>query len=150
VIEHIGYKFRPDGNYLIRKSCSHCGEECSVHAMSQSQPVELCDACSFVANAEAMTDSIESSNLADKLIAESREQLILSTIRRSKPFPLFGWFSICPINDVARFFGVGICNGNSAYKLLDAFHCVHYFGIPKEIRRRIPELVREALTGDQP
>jgi len=50
--DKLGYNYHMDGNFLIRKTCVHCGEGYDVHAMSQTQPVDLCDACSFVANEE--------------------------------------------------------------------------------------------------
>lgn len=47
----VGYKWRPDGNYMIRKTCGYCGESFDVHAMSNVRVDALfdlkttCDAC---------------------------------------------------------------------------------------------------------
>jgi hypothetical protein len=77
-----------------------------------------------------------------------REQIISSVIRRSRPRWYGGiGFNVCPLNDAAPVLNVQIC-GNDAYRLLDAYHCVGYWRIPREIRRRIPELIREALTPE--
>jgi hypothetical protein len=70
------------------------------------------------------------------------EKIIKSVIGRSMP-KLFGWFDICPVNDAAKFFGIN--EHNDAYRLLYQYHCVHRGKIPREIRKRIPELIREAL-----
>lgn len=74
-----------------------------------------------------------------------REQIIRATIRRSRPrlFGLLG-LDVCPVNDAANILNVD--TKNDAYRLLSAYHCVQYWNIPKEIRHRIPELIREALT----
>jgi hypothetical protein len=74
-----------------------------------------------------------------------REPIIRSVIRRARPTWMFGWFNICPLNDVRDMLGIEF-PGNDAYRLLDSFHCVGYYGIPREIRRRLPQLIREALT----
>lgn len=79
-----------------------------------------------------------------------REEITRNAISRSRPLPLMKWFSICPVDDAAKLLG-GI-NGDSeseAYKLLRIFHCKGYFSIPKYIRRRIPDLIREVLGGGQ-
>lgn len=48
-VGQFGYDFRPDGNYLIRKTCRHCGELFGVHALSNAMSEQsiygLCDAC---------------------------------------------------------------------------------------------------------
>lgn len=42
----LGYEYRPDGNYLIRKTCSTCGEAFDSHAMANV--VYVCPACEQV------------------------------------------------------------------------------------------------------
>ena len=42
------YTYRADGDYLIRVICEHCEEPYDAHALSQSQPLNLCGACSQV------------------------------------------------------------------------------------------------------
>jgi hypothetical protein len=45
----LAYEYRPDGNFLIRKTCNHCGEAYNVHAMSNAYSdqnrLQLCSAC---------------------------------------------------------------------------------------------------------
>ncbi len=77
-----------------------------------------------------------------------REEIIKKAIKMASPSSWFGWFSICPLNDVQEILGAPFM-GNDAYRLLDSYHCVNYFSIPREIRKRLPELIREALTPPQ-
>ena len=74
---------------------------------------------------------------------EYREHIIRSVIRRARP-SLFGWFDICPLNEACG--PLNIPEYNDAYRFLHSLHCVGYFHIPRAIRKRIPELIREALT----
>jgi hypothetical protein len=40
------YAFRMDGNFMIRVTCSHCGEVRDEHALSNAYPWgDLCPAC---------------------------------------------------------------------------------------------------------
>ncbi len=71
-----------------------------------------------------------------------REQIIKNAIRRA--WPWFGWLNICPIDQAVKI--LNIQGENDAYRLLVAFNFVDRFKIPREIRRRIPELIREALS----
>jgi hypothetical protein len=45
----LGYDFRYDGNFLIRKTCRHCGEGFDVHALANAATEQsmygLCNAC---------------------------------------------------------------------------------------------------------
>ncbi len=82
-----------------------------------------------------------------ELTAQCREQIILGVIARARPRWPFGWFNICPVNDVQCLFHVDWWQRNDAYRLLETFHCVGYFGIPREIRKAIPALIREALSS---
>lgn len=87
---------------------------------------------------------------ASQMVAEHREVIILGVIRRARPrwwkWP-FDWFSICPVDAAARLFDIDWQGRNSAYLLLLSYHCVGYWGIPREIRRKIPDLIREALSS---
>lgn len=84
------------------------------------------------------------------LSAVHRELLIQSVIRRVAP-PWWHWpfnhFNICPLNDLGQLFHIDYSHRNSAYLLLDSFHCMPQSRIPREIRRAIPDLVREALSS---
>lgn len=87
---------------------------------------------------------------ASQMVTEHREAIILGVIRRARPrwwqFP-FNWFNVCPLNDAAELFNIDWWHRNSAYHLLEFYHCVGYWSIPREIRRRIPDLIREALSS---
>lgn len=76
-----------------------------------------------------------------------REDLIESAIKEARPAWPLGWLNVCPLNRVAVAVGAPDYRQTDAFKLLDAYHCVNYYSIPREIRRRIPELIREALKG---
>jgi hypothetical protein len=85
-----------------------------------------------------------------ELSQEHREILIRSVIKRAKPrwwkWP-FNWFNICPVSDAAKLFEIDWQHRNSAYLLLQSYHCVGYRSIPPEIRKAIPDLIREALSS---
>ena len=76
---------------------------------------------------------------------EYREQIIRNVIWRARPrwFGVMG-LDICPLNEASAI--LNIQERNDAFRLLAAYHCVSYWNIPREIRRKIPELIREALT----
>ena len=42
------YSWRPDGNFLIKETCSCCGLSYDVSAMSQWSPEHICGACKYV------------------------------------------------------------------------------------------------------
>jgi hypothetical protein len=48
-LTRLGYEYRSDGNFLILKTCRHCEEPFSVHAMSNALSKQdiygLCYAC---------------------------------------------------------------------------------------------------------
>lgn len=76
-----------------------------------------------------------------------REQLVEMTVKKSCHRGAFWWnkwFSICPLNEVAPLFGI-TRETSPAYQLLSLFHCWDYSEIPREVRERLPELIREAL-----
>jgi hypothetical protein len=85
-----------------------------------------------------------------QLTAECREQIILGVIEQATPrwwkWP-FNWFNICPLNHVSEVFHIDFTHRNDAYRLLETYHCVHQFQIPREIRKAIPALIREALSS---
>lgn len=85
-----------------------------------------------------------------ELSMKCREEIILDVIRRAGPhwwkWP-FGWFNVCPVNDAAKIFDIDWAHMNHAYQLLQAYHCVGYWGIPPGIRKAIPDLIREALSS---
>jgi len=60
MIGKLGYEYRRDGNFLIRKTCTHCGEEFDLHAMSNAMTPQsiygLCDACEAVRKMELAED----------------------------------------------------------------------------------------------
>jgi hypothetical protein len=43
----LGYEYRHDGNFLIKRECVQCKEEYTVHAMQNSNPSYpgWCSAC---------------------------------------------------------------------------------------------------------
>jgi hypothetical protein len=84
-------------------------------------------------------------NTPNKIGEKYRESITRHAIREAKP-GIFGWFSICPVNNAAL--ALGLSGRNDAYNLLTAYHCVNRRHIPKEIRKRIPELIREALSEE--
>jgi hypothetical protein len=79
-----------------------------------------------------------------------REMILRGVIERVLP-PWWHWpfncFTICPLNDAAQLFRIDWSHKNSAYLLLDSYHCVPRSKIPREIRKAIPDLVREALSS---
>jgi hypothetical protein len=87
---------------------------------------------------------------ATELTAECREQIILEVIRRARPrwwkWP-FGWFNICPLDNVSELFHIDYTHRNDAWRILQLYHCVTYSRIPREIRKAIPALIREALSS---
>lgn len=70
------------------------------------------------------------------------QQLVLQTATRK----LFDsrHFSICTVDSLMKL--VGTTARTPAYTQLHALHCVDYADMPKELRDRIPHLVRECLT----
>jgi len=86
---------------------------------------------------------------ASQLTMDCREEIILSVIQLAKPrwWTPFGFFNICPLNDVSDVFHIDWHHRNDAYQLLEVYHCVHYWKIPPAIRRAIPALIREALSS---
>ena len=84
----------------------------------------------------------------NKYADQYREQIIRNVIRQARP-SIFGWFDICPVNNAAKVLNVKYM-GSDAYRLLGAYHCVGYWFIPRAIRKRIPEFIREALTAAPP
>jgi hypothetical protein len=87
---------------------------------------------------------------ATQLTTECREEIIRSVIWRARPkwwrWPL-DWFTICPLNDVAELFHIDYSHRNDAWQTLQIYHCVGYWRIPREIRKAIPALIREALSS---
>jgi hypothetical protein len=85
-----------------------------------------------------------------QLSTEHREAIILSVIKQATPrwwkWP-FNSFNVCPLNSVAELFNIDWQHHNSSWLLLQHYHCVGYWTIPREIRQRIPELIREALSS---
>jgi hypothetical protein len=77
-----------------------------------------------------------------------REILIRNTVKRMRPRITRPWLNVCPLNDAAPAFNV--CVRNDAYNLLAAYHCENWWRIPKEIRKNLSELVREALDVPDP
>ena len=52
----LGYDYRSDGMFLIRRTCRHCLEPYEVLACANSRPEDvygLCDACEFVRKQES-------------------------------------------------------------------------------------------------
>lgn len=92
----------------------------------------------------SMPSDLSSRNCGrNKYGEEYRHQIVESAVDRcywGRPHRVF---DICPVDDV--FSLLGCVHRNDAYRLLAAYHCWEYRKIPKDIRRRIPELVREAL-----
>lgn len=71
------------------------------------------------------------------------QQLVLRTATRK----LFdqSFFDICTVDSLMKL--VGTNASTHAYTQLRALHCVHYADMPKDLRERIPHLVRECLAG---
>lgn len=85
------------------------------------------------------------SNPVYQLVSQMPEtqQLVLRTATRQ----LFDsrYFSICTVDKLLKL--VGTNARTPAYTQLSALHCVDYADMPKELRERIPYLVRECLAG---
>lgn len=79
-----------------------------------------------------------------------RETIVRMTIKRAMPKwynwipPFFGPFSICPLNDVR--YVLGVTSRNEAYEFLATLHCMDVWNMTKELRSKLPELIREALA----
>ena len=44
---HLGYEYRPDGNFLVKVSCLSCEKEFDCHAMADCTVLDnqLCEDC---------------------------------------------------------------------------------------------------------
>lgn len=84
-------------------------------------------------------------NPAHQLVSQMPEtqQLVLRAATRK----LFdnSFFSICTVDKLMKL--VGTNARTPAYTQLSALHCVNYADMPKDLRERIPHLVRECLAG---
>jgi len=87
---------------------------------------------------------------AHQLSVKHRELLVRTTISQAIPhwwqFP-FNFFNICPVSSAMT-----ALSGNTyelsqggAYRLLNMYHCVPQWHIPKEIYKQMPGLIREVL-----
>lgn len=85
-----------------------------------------------------------------------REHIVDLAIRRARPILFWRQFSLTAVNEAAQ--NLKVRNyGNTdrievlpAYKVLAAFHRTGWLGIPRDIRRLIPEMIREVLkAGDK-
>ena len=79
-----------------------------------------------------------------------REAIVKSAIWQVRPLPFpTCWLDITPLEMAGEALGqsYGQIIKTRAYKVLRIYHCSGYFSIPRQIRRRIPELVREVLGG---
>lgn len=56
-----------------------------------------------------------------------------------------GSFSICTLDRCAEILGIQL-RGSEAYKLLGALHCVDFAAMPPNVRKAVPELVRQCLN----
>ena len=54
-------------------------------------------------------------------------------------------FSICTVDSMMKL--VGTTARSAAYTQLNALHCVDFADMPKDLRERIPHLVRECLAA---
>ena len=84
-------------------------------------------------------------NHVHQLVSQMPEtqQLVLRTATRK----LFdqSYFDICTVDKLMKL--IGTHANTPAYTQLSALHCVHYADMPKDLRERIPHLVRECLAG---
>lgn len=56
-----------------------------------------------------------------------------------------GSFSICTIDKCAEILGVQV-RGSESYNILSALHCINYAEMPPEVRRAIPQLIKDCLN----
>lgn len=77
---------------------------------------------------------------------EVRQHIIDLAIKQAMP-SFFGFFSVCPIHKAAAMLGLSpnYIDSNS-YRILRSFHCVDRWKIPKEVRQKLPILIRDILT----
>lgn len=84
-------------------------------------------------------------NPVHQLVSQMPEtqQLVLRTATRK----LFDkrYFDICTVDTLMKL--IGTTAPTHAYTQLRALHCVDYADMPKDLRERIPHLVRECLAG---
>jgi hypothetical protein len=52
-------------------------------------------------------------------------------------------FSICTIDSILKI--INVHPNRNAYDMLHALHCVHYKDMPVELRKILPNLIRECL-----
>lgn len=57
-----------------------------------------------------------------------------------------GWLDICTIDQVANMMGVNPKGG--AYSILRPLHCVHFDKMPAELRKELPNLIRQCLAAE--
>lgn len=76
-----------------------------------------------------------------------RDEIVQGAIKKVYPVPFWKTLDICSLSEAAEALGKPSLYGskNKAFELLKMYHCTGYFSIPRSIRRRIPDLVREAL-----
>lgn len=74
---------------------------------------------------------------------ELREEIVKMAIKNACPSSIFGFF-VCPLNDVHEVLKADMyCE---AYEFLHSLHCKSAWRIPKNIRKQLPQLIREALA----
>jgi hypothetical protein len=77
-----------------------------------------------------------------------RSELVNYAIKKTRPVPIFKCLDICPLREVGKALGKDpYVSHSEAFALLRVFHCVGWFSIPRQVRRRIPDLIREVLKG---
>ena len=71
------------------------------------------------------------------------DDIVGGVIKKARPIPL--WRALCLSTVRTAMWSLKGHEENEAYKLLAIYDYKGYFSIPRAIRRRIPELIREAL-----
>jgi hypothetical protein len=74
-----------------------------------------------------------------------RDDIVKGVIKKARPIPLWRAFYLSTVR--TALWSLKGHEENEAFKLLAIYDYKGYFGIPRAIRRRIPELIREALGG---
>ena len=56
-----------------------------------------------------------------------------------------GHFNVCTLDKCAEILGIQL-KGSEPYKLLSALHCVDFAGMPPNVRKAVPEWIRQCLN----
>jgi hypothetical protein len=78
-----------------------------------------------------------------------RDQIVATAIAQVRPTPIFASLNIGGLEKTCKTLGIGEgqMRSRDGYKVLEMYNRFGYFSIPRSIRKRIPELVRDALKA---